>query len=109
MVLIQEMLDGALDDDQRADLLNRVELDDAARKLYLDQIATHTALQSVLAQTIGDIEVIVVDDGSDDGSGELAAAAGDQRVRVLTLPPTGERNARPPRRTSISLSRAFST
>jgi len=51
-VLIQEMLDGALDDDQRADLLNRVELDDAARKLYLDQIATHTALQSVLADCL---------------------------------------------------------
>ncbi len=48
-VLIQEMLDGALDDDQRADLLKRVESDDAARKLYLDQIATHTALQAVLA------------------------------------------------------------
>jgi hypothetical protein len=51
-VLIQEMLDGALDDDQRADLLNRVELDDAARKLYLDQIATHTALQAVLADCL---------------------------------------------------------
>jgi hypothetical protein len=48
-VLIQEMLDGALDDDQRADLLKRVESDDAVRKLYLDQIATHTALQAVLA------------------------------------------------------------
>ncbi len=51
-VLIQEMLDGALDDDQRADLLNRVELDDDARKLYLDQIATHTALQAVLANCL---------------------------------------------------------
>ncbi|MCP4787018.1 MAG: FecR domain-containing protein [Fuerstiella sp.] len=51
-VLIQEMLDGALDDDQRADLLKRVKLDDAARKLYLDQIATHTALQAVLADCL---------------------------------------------------------
>ena len=51
-VLIQEMLDGALDDDQRADLLKRVESDDAARKLYLDQIATHTALQAVLADCL---------------------------------------------------------
>ena len=49
-LLIQEMLDGVLDDDQRADLLKRVESDDAARKLYLDQIAAHTALQSVLAE-----------------------------------------------------------
>ena len=51
-VLIQEMLDGALDDDQRADLLKRVGRDDAARKLYLDQIATHTALQAVLADCL---------------------------------------------------------
>ena len=51
-VLIQEMLDGALDDDQRVDLMNRVESDDAARKMYLDQIATHTALQAVLADCL---------------------------------------------------------
>jgi hypothetical protein len=51
-VLIQEMLDGVLDDDQRAELLKRVESDDAARKLYLDQIATHTALQAVLADCL---------------------------------------------------------
>jgi hypothetical protein len=56
-VLIQEMLDGVLDEDQRADLLERVESDNEARKRYLDQIATHTALQAVLAdclpQTVG--------------------------------------------------------
>ena len=51
-VLIQEMLDGVLDNDRRADLLKRVESDDAARKLYLDQIATHTALQAVLADCL---------------------------------------------------------
>ena len=51
-VLIEEMLDGVLDDDKRADLLRRVESDDAARKLYLDQIATHTALQAVLADCL---------------------------------------------------------
>lgn len=51
-ILIQEMLDGVLDDDQRADLLKRVESDDAAQELYLDQISTHTALQAVLADCI---------------------------------------------------------
>ncbi len=51
-VLIQEMLDGVLDDNQRADLLKRVESNDAARKLYLDQIATHTALQAALADCL---------------------------------------------------------
>jgi hypothetical protein len=51
-VLIQEMLDGVLNDDQRADLLKLVESDDAVQKLYLDQIATHTALQAVLADCL---------------------------------------------------------
>lgn len=43
-VLIQEMLDGIRDDEQRVELLKRVESDDAARKLYLDQIADQRAL-----------------------------------------------------------------
>ncbi len=51
-ILIQEMLDGVLDDDQRADLLNRVESDEAVQELYLDQIATHTALQAALADCL---------------------------------------------------------
>ena len=51
-VLIQEMLDGVLDDNQRADLLKRVESDDGARAVYLKQIATHTALQAILADCL---------------------------------------------------------
>jgi glycosyltransferase involved in cell wall biosynthesis len=41
------------------------------------------ALRSVLAQTLGDIEVVVVDDASEDGTADLAAATGDARVRVV--------------------------
>ena len=80
-VLIQEMLDGALDDDQRADLLKRVESDDAARKLYLDQIATHTALQAVLAdchpQRVGVPNAVAAESSSASAlkSGLLAVAA----------------------------------
>ena len=43
------------------------------------------AISSALAQTIQDIEVIVVDDGSNDASGDIAArmAANDARLKVI--------------------------
>jgi glycosyltransferase involved in cell wall biosynthesis len=44
------------------------------------------ALESILAQTVADIEAIVVDDGSTDGSMSLVAACAgaDSRVKLLT-------------------------
>src|SRR4051794_31425482 len=46
------------------------------------------AIESVLEQTVEDLELIVVDDGSSDGSLEIARryAERDTRVRVLTHP-----------------------
>ncbi len=41
------------------------------------------AMESVLQQTFRDWELLVVDDGSTDGSGEIAASFGDGRVRVI--------------------------
>lgn len=41
------------------------------------------AIGSVLAQTGVEIEVVVVDDGSTDGSATVAASSGDGRVRVV--------------------------
>ncbi len=49
------------------------------------------AMASILAQTWTDLELIVADDGSTDGSARLAmqVAARDARVRVLLLPHRG--------------------
>lgn len=54
------------------------------------------AIHSVLAQSHADLELVVVDDGSADGTASVAAAAAadDQRVRVLTQPNAGVGAAR---------------
>ncbi|HET6407318.1 MAG TPA: glycosyltransferase [Chthoniobacteraceae bacterium] len=41
------------------------------------------AIQSILAQTLGDFELLVIDDGSTDDSHERAAAFKDERIRIL--------------------------
>ncbi len=48
-------------------------------------------LASLLAQSLADLEIVAVDDGSSDGSGELLAAAarGDSRLRLLSQPRRG--------------------
>jgi glycosyltransferase involved in cell wall biosynthesis len=47
------------------------------------------AVDSVRAQTFGDWELVVADDGSADGSMEAVEALDDARIRVLRLPRTG--------------------
>ncbi|HEY5834133.1 bifunctional glycosyltransferase/CDP-glycerol:glycerophosphate glycerophosphotransferase [Streptomyces sp.] len=55
--------------------------------VYKVQAYLHACLESVLEQSFPDFELIVVDDCSPDGSGEIAdaAAARDARVTVLHL------------------------
>lgn len=47
------------------------------------------AAESVLAQTFTDLELIVVDDGSTDGTAEIVRRIEDPRVRVIETAPRG--------------------
>lgn len=51
-------------------------------------------LNSALAQTFRDFEVIVIDDGSTDSGPDLVAAVGDPRVRLVRQPNAGVSAAR---------------
>src|SRR5262245_11551620 len=50
-----------------------------------------SAVQSILAQTLGDFELILIDDGSTDSSSQICQdlAAKDSRIRLITRPNKG--------------------
>ncbi len=57
--------------------------------LYNKEKSIAACLTSVLAQTISNLEVIVIDDGSTDASATVAAKVNDHRIRVIARPNRG--------------------
>jgi glycosyltransferase involved in cell wall biosynthesis len=62
--------------------------------LYNKAPYVRRALDSIAAQTFGEFEVILVDDGSTDGGGEIASQYPDARMRVLRQGNSGPGAAR---------------
>ena len=62
------------------------------RRLFLEK-----ALRSVLDQTFSDLEVIIVDDGSTDGTQDMIAHWDDPRMMTLRQENGGPAKARKPR------------
>lgn len=62
--------------------------------VYNGQAYLAEALASVASQSVGDIEVIVIDDGSTDGTPEVVRAFGDMRVRYVRQDKAGAAAAR---------------
>ena len=62
--------------------------------LYNKKLSITRAVTSVLSQTVKDFELIIIDDGSDDGSGDTISSIKDSRLRIITQPNRGEGEAR---------------
>ncbi len=64
--------------------------------VYKAESFLHKCTESILTQTMGDLELLLIDDGSPDGSGALCdeTAARDPRVRVFHKPNGGVSSAR---------------
>jgi len=62
--------------------------------LYNKQAYVRRCIDSVLAQTLCDYEVLVVDDGSTDGGADLVRACADARIRVIQQANAGVSAAR---------------
>lgn len=54
----------------------------------------HTSIESALAQTFTNWELVIVDDGSTDGTHAVASSFQDPRIRVVQQPNQGESGAR---------------
>lgn len=59
-----------------------------------DEDTVVEAVESALAQTVGDLEIVVVDDGSRVPVADVLAGVRDPRLRVVTAPHGGQSRAR---------------
>ena len=62
--------------------------------LYNKRETVARALRSVLGQTVQELEVVVVDDGSTDGSADIVLSFAEPRIRIITQPNSGVSAAR---------------
>lgn len=62
--------------------------------LYNKAPYVRKAVESVIGQTFADWELVVVDDGSTDGGGDVAASFADSRIRVVRQENAGAGTAR---------------
>jgi len=62
--------------------------------LYNKRASIGRTLNSVCGQTVRNIEILVVDDGSTDGSAEIVEGLTDPRIRLLRQPNAGPNQAR---------------
>ena len=69
--------------------------------LYNKQATIQRAIRSVIAQGIPEIQIIVVDDGSTDGSAEEVKAITDERITLIQ-----QANAGPGRARNVGASQA---
>ncbi len=53
--------------------------------LYNKAPYVRKTVESVLGQTLGDYELIIIDNGSNDGSSEIVAGFSDPRIRIVRL------------------------
>ena len=51
--------------------------------IYKDEVHVRKAIQSILEQTYPNFEFIIIDDGSQDKSAEIAASFEDPRIRII--------------------------
>ncbi|NDV00537.1 glycosyltransferase family 2 protein [Pseudoroseicyclus tamaricis] len=61
---------------------------------YNCETTLHETLEGLCAQTYGDFEIVVVDDGSTDRTAAVARSLGDARIRLIQQPNRGLAGAR---------------